>query len=243
MKKIEKIVPELYTPLRSNIITMPTIIRNASGIKLFGRRIKSIIYTTDVAILSNTDADAVLAVYPFTPNTTIIDAISSVSKVPVFAGVGGGLTSGERCGRLAGFAEEKGVTGVVLNAPTTIDTIAIVKDFVDIPIIYTVISIYTPFEELENKIKSGVSIFNVSGGKDTHKIVKQLREWFPLFPIIATGGSKEETILRTIESGANAITYTPDYAQLKMFQTKMEKYRLEEEQRYQNNNNLKERNY
>ncbi len=28
-------------------------------------------------------------------------------------------------------------------------------------------------------------------------------------PIIATGGPTEESILRTIQAGANAITYTP----------------------------------
>lgn len=32
---------------------------------------------------------------------------------------------------------------------------------------------------------------------------------FPKVPIIATGGPTEESILRTIQAGANAITYTP----------------------------------
>lgn len=232
--KQEKFVPELLTPLRSNIITMPKEIRKASGIRIFGRRIKSILYSTDVAIISNTDADAILAVYPFTPNTSIIESVSLTIKVPVFAGVGGGLTAGERCGRIAGFAEEKGVTGVVLNAPTTIDTIDVVSQYVDIPIVYTVVSIYTPKVELDKKIESGIAIFNVSGGKDTVKLVKQLRGWYPEFPIIATGGNNSEKILATIEAGANAITYTPDYAQLKMFQHKMELYREKEEEKWKN---------
>lgn len=232
--KKDKFVPELLTPLRSNIITMPKEIRQASGIRIFGRRIKSILYSTDVAIISNTDADAILAVYPFTPNTSIIEAVSLTSKVPVFAGVGGGLTAGERCGRIAGFAEEKGVTGVVLNAPTSIETIDVVSQYVDIPIVYTVVSIYTPKSELDEKIKSGVAIFNVSGGKDTTNLVKQLRIWYPEFPIIATGGNNPENILATINAGANAITYTPDYDQLKMFQHKMEVYREKEKEKWEN---------
>lgn len=64
--KREKYVPELFTPLRqdSGIIKVPHVIREASGIRIFGKRIKSILYTTDVAIIANNDADAVLVVHP-----------------------------------------------------------------------------------------------------------------------------------------------------------------------------------
>ena len=41
------------------------------------------------------------------------------------------------------------------------------------------------------------------------EIVAKIRAEFPTVPIIATGGPREEDILRTIEAGANAITYTP----------------------------------
>ena len=37
----------------------------------------------------------------------------------------------------------------------------------------------------------------------------KIREEFPDFPVMATGGPTEETIRETIEAGANAITYTP----------------------------------
>ena len=49
----------------------------------------------------------------------------------------------------------------------------------------------------------------VISGKNTPRIVKKIREQFPDFPIIATGGPTNESIMRTIEAGANAITYTP----------------------------------
>lgn len=61
----EKWIPEIMTPLKQDIVKMPEIIRQASGIKIFGRKIKSIIFTTDIAIIRNTDAQAVIAVYPF----------------------------------------------------------------------------------------------------------------------------------------------------------------------------------
>ena len=38
---------------------------------------------------------------------------------------------------------------------------------------------------------------------------RKIKEEFPNFPVIATGGPNEETIRKTIEAGANAITYTP----------------------------------
>jgi pentose-5-phosphate-3-epimerase len=220
----EKFVPELYTPLRSEIISMPQSIRKASGIKIFGRRIKSVLYTTDVAVIKNNDADAILAVYPFTPNTSIIQAISMVANAPVFAGVGGGLTNGSRCIQIAMFAEELGCFGVVFNGPIKKETIQSANKVIDCPLIYSVVK---PLEKdyLENLINCGVDIFNVSGGPKTPEIVRNIRKDFPKFPIMATGGKTDESITEVIDAGANAVTFTAYGAQEKMFHKKMEKYR------------------
>ena len=84
----EKKIPHVKTKLRSHhIVTMPDEIYAASGIVIMGRRIKSLIFSTDIAIIRNCNADAVLAVYPFTPQAGITQAIIGVSDVPVFVGV------------------------------------------------------------------------------------------------------------------------------------------------------------
>ena len=70
-------------------------------------------------------------------------------------------------------------------------------------------SAFSDCEDIAERIESGATILNVSGGKDTARIVRNIREKYPEFPIIATGGPTEESILETIEAGANAITYTP----------------------------------
>ena len=44
--------------LRKAALRMPDEIEEASGFTLFGRRIKSLIYTTDVAVIRNSNADA-----------------------------------------------------------------------------------------------------------------------------------------------------------------------------------------
>ena len=49
---------------------------------------------------------------------------------------------------------------------------------------------------------------NVSGAARTPQIVAALREKYPELPIIATGGPTDESITTTIQTGANAITYT-----------------------------------
>jgi len=221
-------IPEIMTELRKDIIKVPSLIRNCSGIRIFGKRIKSIIYTTDIAIIRNTDADAVIAVYPFTPHPTIIKSITEAADIPVFSGVGGGLTQGQRSVSMSVFAEAQGSIGVVVNAPTPLETIEEIAKVVDIPVICTVTSKYTP---IDAKIKSGVQILNVSGGKDTAEIVAYIRERYPKFPIIATGGPTEESIRATIEAGANAITYTPP-TNGELFSRKMESYREKEEQKY-----------
>ncbi|WZU01957.1 hypothetical protein MGH68_02345 [Erysipelothrix sp. D19-032] len=74
---------------------------------MFGRVIKSLVFTTDIAIIRNCNADAVMAVYPFTPQPIITDAIVASSDKPVFSGVGGGTTRGPRVIGLAMDASVK----------------------------------------------------------------------------------------------------------------------------------------
>ena len=82
-----KIVPSYTGTLRSHSLTLPACISECTGIRIFGRRIKSLAFSTDVAIIKNINADAIIAVYPFTPQPVIAQAIISVSDVPVFVGV------------------------------------------------------------------------------------------------------------------------------------------------------------
>lgn len=224
----KKAVPNLTSKLRADIVETPAVIRNASGINLFGKRIKSIIYTMDVAVIANCNADAVLAVYPWTPNTKILQAISTVSNVPILAGIGGGLTKGLRSATIGFFAEENGAQAVVLNAPTPLETVISVGKVVDVPIIYTVVN---KSINIKDRIDAGVKAFNVAGGKETAELVRWLREELaeiaPNFPIIASGGKSDEQIKKTIAAGANAITFTAYGVTEATFQKKMEKYRHE----------------
>ena len=201
-----KTIPTYSGTLRSHLLTIPSVISQCSGIRVFGRRIKSLVFTTDVAIIKNVNADAIIAVYPFTPQPAITQAIINVSDVPVFVGVGGGMTYGDRSVRLAQDAENQGAYVVVVNAPITTETISKMKALVDIPVITTIVS---SGMDVAARVKAGADILNVSGASRTPEIVAQLRREFPDIPIIATGGPTEEDIIRTIEAGANAITYTP----------------------------------
>ena len=64
---MQKIVPSYNGTLRSHQVEVPACIAECSGIRIFGRRIKSLVFSTDVAIIKNVNADAIIAVYPFTP--------------------------------------------------------------------------------------------------------------------------------------------------------------------------------
>lgn len=203
------------------MLEVPEVIRKASGIVILGKRIKSLLFSTDVAVIKNTNADAIMSVYPFTPQPIITQSLIAASDVPVFCGVGGGTTTGKRVINLALDAEFKGAIAVVLNSPTKNDILQGVRDTIDIPIVITVISILDDFEE---RIRSGATIFNVSGARETPEIVRKIREKYPDFPIIATGGPTEKSILETIEAGANAITYTPP-SNTEIMKKLMDKYR------------------
>lgn len=222
----EKKIPHVKTKLRSHhIVTMPDEIYAASGIVIMGRRIKSLIFSTDIAIIRNCNADAVLAVYPFTPQQIIADAIVSTSSLPVFCGVGGGTTTGARVVMLAKDAEAFGAMAVVVNAPTTNDVIAQIADIIDIPIVVTVLDENT---DIDARLEAGATIFNVSAAARTPEVVRILRERYPDLPIIATGGPSKESIRETVAAGANAISFTPPTAE-ELFHGLMTRYRNEHE--------------
>lgn len=221
----EKNPPRIDTRLRKHIVTMPEEIWAASGIVIWGRRIKSLVFSTDVAIIRNCNADAVLAVYPFTPQQVITNSIITASSIPVFAGVGGGTTTGPRVVMLAKDAEALGAMGVVLNAPTSNETISEISKVVDIPIVVTVLDENT---DIDARIAAGTGILNVSAALRTPEVVAKIREKYPQIPIIATGGPTRESIKQTIEAGANAISFTPPTA-MQLFHGLMSRYRTDHE--------------
>ena len=219
-----KWVPEYEGTLRSHMIKIPTCISECSGIRVFGRRIKSLAFTTDVAVIRNINADAVIAVYPFTPQPAIHRAVMQAADMPVFVGVGGGVTRGLRVVNLANDAEHEGAFGVVVNAPTHNDVVRRLKQVLDIPVVVTVVSEHT---DVAARLEAGADILNVSGARHTPQIVRSIREKFPTVPIIATGGPTDESILETIAAGANAITYTPP-SSAELFAVAMQRYRQEQ---------------
>ena len=226
-KLSEKKIPHIATKLRDHIVTVPHEILAASGIVIMGRRIKSLIFSTDIAIIRNCNADAVLAVYPFTPQQIIADAIVSTSSMPVFCGVGGGTTTGARVGMLAKDAEALGATAVVVNAPTSNTVIQHIRNVVDIPIVVTVLDENT---DIEARLAAGAGILNISAAARTPEVVRIIREKYPDVPIIATGGPTRESITRTVQAGANAISFTPPTA-ADLFSGLMTRYRNEHETR------------
>ena len=190
---------EIKGYLRDFRIDVPEAIYECKGIKLFGRRIKSIVFSTDVSIIRNCNADAVIAVYPFTPQPVITQAVMLAADCPVFVGVGGGLTKGERVINLARHAEYQGATGVVVT---------VVKDD----------------DDIEARLKAGAQILNVSAAARTPELIRKIRRDFPNVPILATGGPSEATIRETIAAGADAITWTPP-SNGEVFRDIMEAYR------------------
>ena len=214
-------IPNVQSRLRHEILRIPETAYAASGIVINGRRLKSFVFTTDLAIIRNCDADAVFCVYPFTPQQAISDAIIKGSYVPVFCGVGGGTTKGLRTVGLAKDVESQGAMGVILNAPVSDLNVAAVAMAVDIPVIITVTNENT---DVQRRLDAGASILNVAGGPDTPKLVRKIRDAFPTVPIIASGGNTEELIRITIEAGANAITYTPPSTK-ELFHAMMARYR------------------
>lgn len=220
--KTKKFVPYIQTELRRRQVSVPEVTYRASGINFNGKRIKSLLFTNDIAILCNNNAQAIMSVYPFTPQLKIVTAVCETATVPVFVGVGGGTTNGVRSLNIAIQAELLGALGVVVNAPMSNENIKLISESLDIPVIATIISLN---DDILGKVNAGARVLNIAGGYHTTELIKKCREVLgEEFPIIATGGHTDEHILETISAGANAITYTP-LSSSEIFSEVMDNYR------------------
>lgn len=217
----------INTLLKQDNLPVPAIIEQAPGIRIFGKRLRSFLFSTDIATICYTNADAILAVYPYTPHPAIISAICRVANQPVFAGVGGGKTQGIRSTYLALSAEAEGASGVVVNTPMPNENVTRIAQMIDAPIIGTVVSEY----ELYDRHKAGVDIFNIAGGKRTPQLVKRISKKFPDIPIIATGGKTDDSIAQALDAGADAISWSPPTTG-ELFRVYMDKYRADQREAF-----------
>lgn len=192
--------------LRKAPLRVPEGYGECTGFTLFGRRIRSLLYSTDVAVIRNSNADAIFAVYPFTAQPAITQALLTVAEAPLFVGVGGGTTTGRRAAELAAVSEMQGAAGVVLNSPATPDMVAQVVSTVDIPVVASI----TRFDDAaRQKVEAGARIINVAAGRNTAAVIRELRAAYPNLPILATGGKTPEVTGATVAAGANALIWAP----------------------------------
>ena len=223
LEDIDESIPPIESRLRHNILRMPPEIQKASGIVVYGRRIKSLLFSTDIAIIRNCDADAIFCVYPFTAQRAISSAVIHAAAAPVFCGTGGGTTQGTRAAYLALDAENQGATGVVFNAPMPNRDLRAAARILDIPIVVTITNDRV---DAKRRVENGAAILNVAGGANTPDLVAKIRRELPRVPIMASGGRTGDSITATIEAGANAIVYTPPSSG-ELFRELMDKYREE----------------
>lgn len=203
-------------------VCLPQEAQNGSGLNILGKTIRSFICSTDIAIIRNCNADAVLAVYPFAPQQVISKTLVEASQVPVFVGVGGGRTSGSRSVVFAKDAEAAGAYGVVMNAPVCNETVRMVSSAVSIPVVVTVVN--DNIDVVRARIEAGASIINVAAGKDTPAVVRTIRQEFPSLSIIASGGCTAESIDETNAAGANSVVCSPPSIR-ELFRRMMDGYR------------------
>ncbi|MBD5559800.1 MAG: hydrolase [Clostridia bacterium] len=197
---------EYENSLRTFLVEMPPLIYQVEGIRVFGRTLRSFLFSTDIALLRNTNADAVMAMYPFSTQPLIHRSLLQAADLPIFVGVGSVGMSDEKVVSCALDAEAAGATGIVVGPQVSAEMITRLKQHIDLPLIVTVAS---PKEDLERKIDSGADILNISGAQETPGIIRTVKEKFPYIPVVATGGPNDASILETIKAGADAISFTP----------------------------------
>ncbi len=188
-------------------LSTPQLIReNCSGISFNQEKVKSILFSTDIALIENNDCDAILAVYPFPPSVNIMKTLIDFSQKPVICGIGGGITQGEIALEMAIEAEKLGAAAVIVNQPFKNKDIQKIRKAISIPIISSISSLTI---DLQKRIDSGVNIFHITGGSNTVEIIQHIQKNFPQIPYICTGGKSVSDLNSVIENGANAVVLTP----------------------------------
>ena len=155
-----------------SVLAVPEVMRTAPGIAIQGRKIRSLVFSTDLAVICHCDADAVLAVYPFTCQPAITQALVAASQRPVFNGVGGSITQGERCVEAALHSEMSGVAAVVVNTSIPVESISALVEKVAVPVCVTACA---ADDVVRRQIAAGASIVNVAAGSRTPQVVEALR--------------------------------------------------------------------
>lgn len=203
------------------LVTPSIITQQCKGLFLKDHKIKSILFSTDLALIENNDCDAILAVYPFAPSSRIMETLINFSGKPVICGVGGGKTQGRKSVKMALEAQHLGACAVMVNQPFKNKDIQEMRRQINIPIISSVSTIAFDFDR---RIKAGISAFNITGGKQTLEILNFLKQNYPDIPYICTGGKSIEHIRLAISLDARAIVLTPP-SNANLFKRIMQGYR------------------
>ena len=197
---------QLHSHFRKCELPIPPVLNEASGIDMYGRTLKSFVYSTDPYIIRNCNADAVLALAPFTCQSIITEMLIKLAERPVFVGVAGAITNGLRSVELARIAEAQGAAGVCVSPGADVFTVESIANSVDIPVVVSVAG-YDQFSQ--DKISAGASMINVVAGRNTSEVTRLYRENNPDMIILATAGRTSKSALTTIGSGADALSWTP----------------------------------
>ena len=87
------VAPQMPAPidgtLRQFALRVPSVIDECSGIMVFGKRIKSLVFSTDLCIIRNVNADAVFGL--FTADPMVHELGRQVLLVEIFLGIGRAL--------------------------------------------------------------------------------------------------------------------------------------------------------
>ena len=187
-------------------LMVPAAAAAAEGIMLAGKRVRSFVFSTDLAVICNCNTDAVLAVYPFVCQRAIIHGLLAVPDRPVITGVGGSLTPPDKSIRYAAYAHEQGLAGVVVNMTFSVDALRVIAHDAGVPLVLTLGELN---DESRRRIEAGASMINVAAGRRTEEVVAAVRAAYPELPVMASGGPTEQTVAATIAAGAQAVSWTP----------------------------------
>jgi hypothetical protein len=184
----------------------PIYLSSARGFLLRNKLIRSILATTDEFEMRETDADAILAGFLILPGEKHLKEIFSKVNKPVIISVGIGLSKTSKLPSLAKKFEILGAAGIYTGRMIPNSVLEKICSACTVPVIT---STNMNYKEIGRKINAGAFAIKINGKNISKSLIDSLNESYPNIPVIVYGGKSENIMMKSIESGVDAVIYKP----------------------------------
>lgn len=193
-------VPHGYLPQKPLLYPVP------QGIWLGGRKVHSLLVTTDFYDMIMTDADAILADFYWIPPQRKLHELFSVVRKPVVIYVRKNFFVRPKLTATIKRLEVAGAAGLFVGRRFRLAELKQACLASSVPVFA---ASRPKIEDIKSKIDAGVFAVCIQAKRITGKFMELMRHSFPNIPVIAFCNRSERLVGESVKSGPDAVFFRP----------------------------------